>query len=95
MLWALGCHESMKHGKKTAEGARERLGVICKVHSDGKEMYKSALSRCLRKHVARDGILDALVAAVTARYGWREFSTLGHGQEDEIGLPMEMLFWSS
>ena len=59
----------MKYSKKSSEGFIERkktLGNIC-LFTD--ELVGTALSRYRRKDLAKDDILDALAAAITAKEG--------------------------
>ena len=84
----------MQYGKKTTEGISERLNVLCRVHPKAEEIYESALSKFFRKDVAKDDVVDALVAAVTGRYGCGQLSRVpDDDQRDERGLPMEMVDW--
>ncbi len=67
--------------------------MIRKVYGECDECVKEALL----KHeggAARDDILDALAAAVTARFGFNALKTLPEAPErDEEGLPMEMVHY--
>ena len=56
-------------------------------------IYEGACSRFLRKVVARDDILDALVAAIIATRGEDQLKTVPEDPpKDARGLPMEMVF---
>ena len=61
------------------------------------EIFRSSLSRYKRKEVARDDILDALSAAITAKlghkYGLRSIPE--NGEFDPKGLPMQMVYFSN
>ena len=68
-FWALHDGQPMRFRKKTREGRSERFRVLQEINPQTQGIYDSALKRCLRKQVARDDILDALAAAVTAKLG--------------------------
>ena len=99
-FWAFNCKKAMKHRKSTSEGQEERLEVLRSigvVDAKADEIYKQVCSYFFRSQVARDDILDALVAAVTARLvceqpdGKRSAPT--NPPKDNKGLPMEMVYW--
>ena len=93
-FWALDGGKPMQYRKKTTEGLSKRLKVLCREHPKAEEIYESALSKFLRKDVAKDDVVDALVAAVTGRYGCGQLSRVpDDDQRDERGLPMEMVYW--
>lgn len=84
----------MNYYKRTDEGFNERLGVIHRVHSTCQELVDAALLKYAKKDVARDDILDALAAAVTAKYGFGKFRTIPEiPEKDARGLPMEMVYY--
>ncbi|WP_176560075.1 DUF429 domain-containing protein [Brevibacillus dissolubilis] len=58
---------SMAHNKKTQDGYSERLRVLRSYVAEAENFIGEALSRYLRKDVARDDLVDALVLAVTAQ----------------------------
>ena len=99
-FWAFNCKKAMKHRKSTSEGQEERLEVLRSigvVDAKADEIYKQVCSYFFRRQVARDDILDALVAAVTARLvceqpdGKRSAPT--NPPKDNKGLPIEMVYW--
>lgn len=93
--------------KSTPEGEDARIESLSKVGVPAQEIFDTALDdlenerRCqvpaVRRNrwVMRDDILDALVAAVTAREGNRHgFQQVqGSGEIDGKGLTMEMVYW--
>lgn len=92
-FWGLNGKKSMKYSKRKSEGFNERLKVIKKINARCDELVNETL-----KHkgfgVSRDDILDALCAAVTAKYGFNELKTLPEAPEHDIfGLPMEMVYY--
>ena len=84
----------MDSSKKTGLGRNERLHVLKNAEPRTDEIYEDACRMFLRKEVARDDVLDALVAAVTARSGHGRLQTVPKcPQSDPKGLPMEMVYW--
>ena len=95
-FWALNKREPMKHQKKIKKGRDERMGVLDCKEPRTKAFYKEALTQFPRKCVARDDILDALVAAVTARCGHGRLRTIPEWPPTDCkGLPMEMVYWEA
>lgn len=99
-FWALNGCEPMRHNKKGKDkesgaplGEEERLGVLDERFG---HIYSGLTQSYSRNLVAKDDILDALVAAVT---GW--LAGTGNGKlatlpedppKDCRGLPMEMVY---
>lgn len=85
----------MEFNKKKNEGFLERRDILmtyCKATDD---IIDSALSTYKRKEVARDDILDALSAAVTAKLCHQNgFTSIPeHPESDGKGLPMQMIYF--
>ena len=95
-FWALNDRQPMQFGKKTTEGEVERLRVLQASEPRSQGIFDEACSRSSRKDVAKDDILDALVAAVTACLGQGDEDRLqtfpAHPPTDSTGLPVEMVF---
>ena len=93
-FWALNNRQPMRARKKVREGERERLRVLREIEPRTQEIYDSALDTYLRRQVARDDILDALAAAVTAKLGWpNDLRTLPECSPTDCNdLPMEMVY---
>ena len=95
-FWALNHRQPMRSKKKTRDGEDERLRVLQGINPQTQEIYDSAIDEYLRKQVARDDILDALAAAVTAKLGCQDKDKLRPLPEkppkDRKGLPMEMVY---
>jgi predicted RNase H-like nuclease len=84
----------MAHGKKTSEGRSERLKLLSQFFSPTYSLFENAANSYLRRQVALDDIVDALVAAVTAKMGYGCYLTIPERPgTDAEGLPMEMVFW--
>ena len=96
LFWALNDRRPMGHNKGRPPGHAERMAVLRRFEPSAEGVYQTALGRWLRKEVARDDILDALAAAVTARLGYpHKLQTLpADPPTDEHGLPMEMVFYN-
>ena len=83
----------MTHGKneKMQVGYKERLAVLCEIWPRAADAAQEILARYQRKVVDRDDILDAMVAALTARA--RKLRRLpADPEEDATGLPMQMVW---
>ena len=92
-FWAFAGGKSMKHRKKTREGIDERMEVLTSVMPESQDVVTAALAQFKRKELARDDIVDALVALATARSRPGNLHTLPDSPElDSQGLPMEMVF---
>ena len=84
----------MARYKKTKEGFRERKQVLRRVYPDTEDVVVAALQRYPRSQVARDDILDALVAAVTAAAKKKGLSSIPETAElDSRQLRMEIVFY--
>ena len=95
-FWALNGGQPMKNKKRDKEGEEERLGVLRKIGppADVDDVYNDACSKFYRKNVAKDDILDALAAAVTACCGYDRLQIIPKNPpKDRKGLSMEMVFW--
>ncbi|MFT4843198.1 MAG: putative RNase H-like nuclease [Planctomycetota bacterium] len=57
----------MRFAKRTSEGQQERLAALEAEIPSARSIYHRALQQWLRRDVARDDILDALVLAVVAK----------------------------
>ena len=97
-FWALNGKRPMCHPKSEGAGIEERKGVLQHHERRTVDIYNCAYSKYPRKEVARDDILDALAAAVTAKLGLGcpdnyQLRTLPEcPQTDDRCLPMEMVY---
>jgi predicted RNase H-like nuclease len=94
-FWSLNGRKSLQYKKSSTEGFNERLDVIRNVYGGCDELVKDALSKFKRCDVAKDDVLDALIGAVTARFGYNSLKTIPDAKTlyDEMGLPMEMVYF--
>jgi len=93
-FWALSGHHSMPYSKKKKEGFFERKRILQSIYAETENIVDKALTVYRRRNVARDDILDALAAAVTAKMGFGRFLTLPEKPPvDSKGLHMEMVYY--
>ena len=93
-FWVLAGRRPMKHRKKENRGFLERKEVLESVFPRSKEIIEHPLTTYRRKDVARDDILDALVLAITAKFGFNKVKTIPEGAtRDSRGLLMEMVYY--
>jgi predicted RNase H-like nuclease len=92
-FWAFAGHP-MRHNKKKPRGFDERLAVLAAVLPSAQDAVDHALRTIPRHDAARDDILDALVAGLTAARPPEALATLPTiPPKDAAGLPMEMVFY--
>jgi predicted RNase H-like nuclease len=84
----------MNFKKRSTEGYEERISVLAKYYPNSREIVEMAMQHYKRAEVARDDIVDALVGAVTARNPKQLLSFPGTPEIDEMGLPMEIVYWA-
>lgn len=92
LFQALNGDAPLAHRKKTPEGRRERLSLLAARLPRAGEVFDALRRRYLRREVALDDILDALVAAVVAsqfKDSLRTFPREPGG--DSAGLICEMV----
>jgi predicted RNase H-like nuclease len=96
---------AMANGKKTDDGLQKRREVLSTVDERADDIYEEAVekqidgpepyARTLPKD-ARDDVIDALAAALTAQANENRLTTfpakLDEDDFDETGLPMEMVY---
>jgi len=94
MFAALNGGRPMTHTKKTADGFKERLALLSDLFDDSESVVSKVRARYLKREVADDDILDALILATGAercvRLGIRTLPT--ESEMDTHGLRMEMVY---
>jgi len=91
-FWALA-GRPMQHNKKRGEGFTERFQILRSRHFQVDEIVSHASNNYRRRDVAKDDVLDALAAAITALVGLDVLVSLPDPPEfDDWGLPMQMLY---
>ena len=97
-FWAFAGEKAMSYPKDKPEGQEERLALLQECYpktNEINEIFENALCKFPRKVVAKDDILDALVAALTAKGDPSELESFpAKPQCDTEGLPMEMVYRS-
>ncbi len=92
-FWALNGRRAMQYNKKTADGQRERMQVLQRCWSGCHALFEQACDTLLRRAVARDDIIDAMICAVTAKLGYGSYSGVPvRSVTDRQGLPMEIVY---
>ena len=95
-FWGLNGNHAMRVNKKRQVGIEERLSVLQHLEPRTESIYKCAETKYLRRKVARDDILDALVAAIAAKLAYQDGFQLKTLPDcpptDSKGLPMEMVY---
>jgi predicted RNase H-like nuclease len=89
---ALNQDQPMAHNKKTPQGQAQRLALLKRHLPHTQAIVDEASARWLKKDLAADDILDALVGAVTASYPKALVSLPAKTERDELGLTMEIVF---
>ena len=93
-FWALNGKQAMQYNKKSEQGRQERLTVLKKYFQSCNELFEQAASQYLRRQLAYDDIIDAMVCAVTSARGYKNYSTVpAMPQQDVHGLAIEMVYW--
>ena len=95
-FWALNHENPMQYRKKGKSGLNERICVLERFRTVGLVRYTSEACRLSLSGggVAKDDILDALAAAVTARCDHDRLKTIPDcPPKDCKGLPMEMVYY--
>lgn len=87
---SLNDNSPLDFAKKKKPGFDERMTLLRSYYENSDSVVKQAMEKFLRKEVARDDILDALVGAITAMV---PLMTVPDSPEyDERGLPMEIVY---
>ena len=93
-FWALNDRAAMQYNKKKIEGKQERLAVLEKFFGQCHELLEQASSQYLRRQLAYDDIIDAMVCAITAKHGYNNYTTVPAVPDLDVqGLAMEMVYW--
>lgn len=103
-FWALNDGEPMTYKKKTEEGIEERLGLLSNHLIGARGLYEDAVETFTEPEWApvigksgRDDILDAMVAALTAKECGEDPPRLpeeSNPEYDDVrGREMEIVFW--
>jgi predicted RNase H-like nuclease len=92
-FWALNGKQAMQFNKKQRQGQQRRFEVLEQYMPQCHAIFDQASGEFLRRQVARDDIIDAMVCAVTAKVGYGRYRTLpARPPRDGQGLPMEIVY---
>ena len=92
-FWALNGENPMRFNKSKPEGFWERLDVVKGQMSTAAAEVRQMIRWSNGRGVARDDILDSLVAAITASQPQEAWQTVpACATNDRFGLPMEMVY---
>lgn len=91
-FWSLNNYHPMQFNKKKNDGYDERKRLLNKYFSNTEKLVEDSRCRFLKKDVATDDILDALVGAVTARFYERLKQLPLNPETDNKGLKMEIVY---
>jgi len=83
----------MIYSKKKRKGREERIHVLEKVFPLSREIYEKCLTEFKRKVVPKDDILDALAAAISAKFAHKNLISIPEEeQRDSKGIRMEIVY---
>ena len=92
-FWGLNGRQAMKFSKKKSAGFEERMQVLGRFLPNIEEIVSGPLLSYRRSEVAKDDILDSLVALVVASTSDDQLRTIPtNPQVDSRGIPMEMVY---
>lgn len=95
-FWALSGGRPIQYSKKRQEGFFERERILRSLYPKAEAIVNEALAAYRRNEVAKDDIVDALSAAVTAKIGFNKLLTIPEiPPVDSEGLRMEMVYFDS
>ena len=93
-FWSLNGCRPLQYPKIKKNGGQERLKLLQSIYPSAETILSHTLSSYSRKEVKKDDILDALAAAITAKIGFDNLSSIPPQPEiDSYGLPMEMVYF--
>lgn len=97
-FYTLNGQKPIKHSKQTDKGLSQRKALLEEEHSEAMEIFENSVEKYTTPSYApmvsgRDDIVDALVAAVTAKRAPEKCSTLPEAPPtDERGIPMQIVY---
>lgn len=95
-FWGLAGGSPMQHNKKTKGGLSERLALLSMFEPGARHLLEKVLAKEMRKHVAADDVLDALVAYVVSSGPHARLQVMqAEPLLDQTGLSMEMVYLDS
>ena len=95
-FWGLAGGSPMQHNKKTKGGLSERLTLVSKFEPGARHLLEQVLKTEMRKHVAADDVLDALVAYVVSSQPHANLHAMqAEPLVDQTDLSIEMVYASA
>lgn len=92
-FWALNHKMPMRFNKQKPSGQEERLLLLSHYLPQAKDIVNYAAEKYLRKELAIDDILDAIVLAVTAMLGHKKLCTFpSKPPKDKQNIVMEIIY---
>lgn len=91
-FWALNNYHPMQFNKKKTDGFNERKRLLNKYFSNTDKLVEDSRSRFLKKDLADDDILDALVGAISSRFYLNMLTLPDLPELDNKGLKMEIVY---
>jgi predicted RNase H-like nuclease len=92
-FWALNGRRALATKKKRSDGFEQRLELLSRFVPDACKLVREALDAFPRKEVARDDVVDALVALLVACTSDAALQTVPASPPfDSEGLPMEIVY---
>jgi predicted RNase H-like nuclease len=92
-FWALAGQRPMAHYKKSERGFAERQKLLNRINPTTEKIFNSAMKRFLRKDLARDDILDAIVLGISAASRKKSLVTIPNNPpRDAVGLPLQIVY---
>jgi predicted RNase H-like nuclease len=89
---SLNQQRAPQHNKKTGAGREERLNILQHYRPDARKIVSAIAAATLRKDVAWDDIIDALVLAISAGLAPTGLNTLPEvPPRDHYGIAMEIV----
>lgn len=92
-FWALNRQQAMQFPKRSEQGFKERVALLNGYLEGSQDLINQVMQHYLRRQVARDDIVDALVGALTASKASQLQRFPDPVEFDELGLPMEVVYW--
>jgi predicted RNase H-like nuclease len=92
LFWSMNDGKPLENAKRTEAGQEERLTILESRYPKAREVVAYA-HKAFRRHLFEsDDVVDALAAAVVARFGDGAYVSLpAEPERDAHGLPMEIV----
>lgn len=91
-FWALNNKTPIEFSKGKSNGFQERKFILKKFYPYSEKLIEGAMQKYLRKDLAKDDIIDALIGAVSATFYPNIISLPSEPELDRKGLKMEIVY---